>query len=171
MPTPKSTMKSSRGTEEISGFTEEVERAIKWIKRHKVHGMDGTKSDVIKLGTQIALTHLTNIFNNILKTKQIPNNWHEAKIVILFKKGDRKDSKNYKPISPLSHSYKIFTRLLQTISERTLDENQPREQAGFRKGCATSDHPPALNQITEISNEYILPLCTGFFAYEKRLKR
>ena len=100
--------------------------------------MDGITSDIIKLGAErggggVVLTYLTNIFNNILKTNQIPDSWHEAKIAILFKKGDPKDIKNYRSTGLLSHSYKIFTRLLQTRTERTLDENQPREQAGFRK--------------------------------------
>ena len=93
--------------------------------------MDGIASDIIELGGQIILTYLTSIFNNLQKTKQIPDCWHEAKVVILFKKGDPKDIKNYKPVSPLSHRYKIFTRRLQPRFERTLDENQPREQAGF----------------------------------------
>ena len=61
----------------------------------------------------------------------------------------------------------MFTRLLQTRIERTLDENQPREQAGFRKGYSTTDHLQALNQIIEKSNEYNLPLCIGFIDYEK----
>ena len=168
VPTPESTMKSSPDTEEIPEFTEEeVERAIKRMKRHKAQGVDGITSDIIKLGGPMVLTYLTNIFNNILRTKQIPDSWHEAKIVILFKKGDPKDIKNYRPISLLSHSYKIFTRLLQTRIERTLDENQPREQAGFRKGYSTTDHLQALNQIIEKSNEYKLPLCIGFIDYEK----
>ena len=83
-------MKSSPGTEEISEFTEEeVERAIKGMKRHKTHGMDGITSDIIKLGGQTVPTFLTSIFNNISKTKQIPDSG------ILFKKGDPKDIKNY----------------------------------------------------------------------------
>ena len=93
--TSESTMKSSPDTEEIPKFTEEeVERAIKRMKRHKAQGVDGITSDIIKLGGPIVLTYLTNIFNNILKTKQIPDSWHEAKIVILFKKVDPKDIKN-----------------------------------------------------------------------------
>ena len=101
--------------------------------------MDGITSDIVKLEGQIVLPYLTNSFNNILRTKQIPDSWCEAKTVILFKKGDLKDIKKYRPISLLSHSYKIFTRLLQTRIERTLNENQPREQARFRKGYSTSD--------------------------------
>ena len=167
VPTAESTMKSIPDTEEIPEFTEEeVERAVKRMKRHKAQGVDGITSDIIKLGGPMVLTYLTSIFNNILRTKQIPDSWHEAKIVILFKKGDPKDIKNYRPISLLSHSYKIFTRLLQTRIERTLDENQPREQAGFRKGYSTTDHLQALNQIIEKSNEYSLPLCIGFIDYE-----
>ena len=40
IPTPESTMKSSPDTEEIPEFTEEVESAIKGMKRPKAHGMD-----------------------------------------------------------------------------------------------------------------------------------
>ena len=169
MPTPESTMKSSPDTEEIPEFTEEeVERAIKRMKRRKAQGVDGITSDIIKLGRPIVLIYLTNIFNNIPKTKQIPDSWHEAKIVILFKKVDPKDIKNYRPISLLSHNYHIiFTRLLQTRIERTLDENQSREHAGFRKGYSTTDHLQALNQIIEISNDYNLPLCIDFIDNEK----
>ncbi|GFO28269.1 endonuclease-reverse transcriptase [Plakobranchus ocellatus] len=51
--------------------------------------------------------------------------------------------------------------------ERILDENQPRDQAGFRKGYSTTDHIYTLNQVIEKSNEYNLPLCVGFIDYEK----
>ena len=145
VPTPESTMKSSPDTEEIPEFAEEVERAIKRMKRHKAQGVDGITSDIIKLGGPIVLTYLTNIFNNILKTKQIPDSWHEAKIVFLFKKGDPKDIKNYRPISLLSHSYKIFTRLLQTRIERTLDENQPRFTAVMEEVFKKADISEGVN--------------------------
>ena len=118
------------------------------MKSQKAQGMGGITSS-IKLGGGIVLTYLTNIFNNIPKTKQIPGSWREAKIVILFKKGNPADIKSYRTASLLSHSHKIFTRLSQTRTERTLGENQPRKQAGFRKGYSTADHLQALNQIIE----------------------
>ena len=77
------------------------------------------------------------------------------------------DIKNYKPISFLSYSYKFFKRFLQTRIEKTLDENQPKEQAGFRKGYSTSGHLQALNQIMAKSNEHNLPVCLCFIDYEK----
>ena len=42
---------------------------------------------------------------------------------------------------------KLFTRILQKRMERFLDENQPREQAGFRKGYSTVDHLQTIGLI------------------------
>ena len=59
-------MKSSPDIEEIPEFTaEEVERDIKGMERHKAYKTDGITNDIIKLGRQIVLTYLTNIFSNI----------------------------------------------------------------------------------------------------------
>ena len=124
MAIPERTMKLSPHTEKIPKFTEEVERAIKRMKRHNVHGMDKITSYVLKLGGKgggvklIISTYLT--YTDILKTKQIPDSSHEAKIVIVFIKGDPKDIKNYRLVSLVSHSYKIVTRLLQTRMKELL---------------------------------------------------
>lgn len=67
----------------------------------------------------------------------------------------------------LSHTYKIFTRILQNRMKKILDDNQPREQAGFRQGYSTTDHLQALNQLIEKANEFQLELCIGYIDYEK----
>ena len=48
-------------------------------------------------------------------------------MIVLNKKGDKKNIKNYRPISLLFHMYKLFTWLLQKRMELILDENQPRD--------------------------------------------
>ena len=60
-------------------------------------------------------------------------------MVICFKKGNRKDIKNYRPICLLSNMYKLSTKIKTTRLEKKL-ENQPREQAGFRSKYSTTDH-------------------------------
>ena len=76
-------------------------------------------------------------------------------MVIFFKKGNRKDIKNYRPICLLSNMYKLFTKIITTRLEKKLDENQPREQAGFRSKYSTTDHIHAINQLKEKCREYI----------------
>ena len=53
------------------------------------------------------------------------------------------------------------------IGWRKLDENQPREQAGFRSKYSTTDHIHAINQLKEKCREYNIPLCVAFVDYEK----
>ena len=88
-------------------------------------------------------------------------------MLILFKKGGIKDTKNYIPICLLSNMYKLFTKIITTWLEKKLDENQPREQAGFRSKYSTTDHIHATNQLKEKCRECNIPLCVAFVDYEK----
>ena len=87
-------------------------------------------------------------------------------MVIYFKKGNRKDIKNYRPICLLSNMYKLFTNIIATRLEKKLEENQPREQAGFRSKYSTTDHViHAINQLKEKCREYniLVPLTVCCF--------
>ena len=52
-------------------------------------------------------------------------------------------------MSVIKYLYKILTKVLIKRLEKILDENQPREQAGFRSGYSTTDHIHVLNQLKE----------------------
>ena len=62
--------------------------------------------------------------------------------------------------------YKLFTKIITTRMEKKLDENQPREQAGFRSKYMTY-HIHAINKLKEKCREYNIPLCVAFVDYEK----
>ena len=49
-------------------------------------------------------------------------------------------------------------KIVTTRLEKKLDENQPREQAGFRSKYSTTDHIHAINQLKEKCREYNIPL-------------
>ncbi|GFS11381.1 RNA-directed DNA polymerase (reverse transcriptase) domain containing protein [Elysia marginata] len=113
MTTPQQIMKSSPDDEEVVPFTkEEVLKCLKEMSKNKAPGPDEIKSDVFLLGVEALTTYLTKVYSEILQTREAPPSWNEAKIIILFKKVDPGDLKNYRPISLLAHSYKLFTRLL-----------------------------------------------------------
>ena len=54
--------------------------------------------------------------------------------------------------------------------ENILNQNQPRDQAGFRRKFSTIDHIYTLNQIIKKTNEYNLPLCVGYETYVQILE-
>ena len=90
----------------------------------------------------------TLLFNNILETGIMPSKRVEGIIVPIFKnKGDPLSVDNYRPITLLSCTGKLFTAVLNdrlnTYSEEfyLLNENQ----AGFCRNYTTSDHIFALH--------------------------
>ena len=158
---------STQNTEIPDITSREVEVAIKEMKKNKATGLDEITKDILEEGGNAIITQLVRLFNQIIIKKYIPKSWKEAKIILLHKKGDKSDIKNYRPISLLSHLYKLFTKIVQNRLKKELDAQQPREQAGFREGFSTTDHLHAINQLIEKSNEYQLDLCIGFIDYEK----
>ena len=49
--------------------------------------------------------------------------------------------------------YKLFTKIITTRLEKKLDENQPREQAGFRSKYSSTEYIHAINQLKEKCRE------------------
>ncbi|CAH2240333.1 jg25875 [Pararge aegeria aegeria] len=88
---------------------------------------------------------------------------------MFFKKGDNTLLKNYRPISLLSHVYKLFSRVITNRLANRFNDFQPPEQAGFRKGFSTIDHIHTLRQVIQKTQEYNRPLCLAFVDYEKAL--
>ncbi|KAK6764697.1 hypothetical protein RB195_024864 [Necator americanus] len=90
-----------------------------------------------------------------------------SKTVLLYKKEDPHDIGNYRPICLLSIIYKLFTRVILNRIEKVLDEGQPCEQAGFRKGFSTIDHIHTVSKLIEVSREYKMPLRLTFIELKK----
>ena len=145
----------------------EVEAALRKMKNGKEAGKDQVNIETLKAGDETIAKQLAKLYTKCITERYIPKTWKEANMVIFFKKGNRKDIKNYRPICLLSNMYKLFTKIITTRLEKKLDENQPREQAGFRSKYSTTDHIHAINQLKEKCREYNIPLCVAFVDYEK----
>ena len=145
----------------------EVEGALRKMKNGKEAGKDQVNFETLKAGDETIAKQLAKLYTKCITERHIPKTWKEAKMVIFFKKGNRKDIKNYRPICLLSNMYTLFTKIITTRLEKKLDENQPREQAGFRSKYSTTDHIHAINQLKEKCLEFNIPLCVAFVDYEK----
>ena len=128
-------------------MTWEVEAALRKMKNGKEAGKYQVNNETLKAGNETIAKQLAKLYTKCITERLIPKTWKEANMVICFKKGNRKDIKNYRPICLLSNMYKLFTKIITTRLEKKLDENQPREQAGFRSKYSTTDHIHAINQL------------------------
>ena len=64
----------------------EVKKTLREMKNNKAPGIDNFTSDIMILGGKESVKQITKEFNQILKTKKIPIEWKEAKMIILHKK-------------------------------------------------------------------------------------
>ena len=145
----------------------EVEAALREMKNGKAAGEDEVNIETLKAGEDIITKALAKLYTQCLVQGRIPNSWKNANMVLIFKKGNKKDIKNYRPICLLSNIYKLLMKIITKRLETRLDENQPREQAGFRSKYSTTDHIHVINQLKEKCREYNIPLCVAFVDYEK----
>ena len=123
--------------------------------------------EVLKAREDIISKTLAKLYTKCLSERRIPTAWMNAKMTIIFRKGNKKDLRNYRPLCLLSNIYKVLSKVLTKRLEKTLNENQPREQAGFRSGYSTIVHIHFVNQMKEKCREYNIPLYIAFVDYEK----
>ena len=71
---------------------------VKEMKDSKAPGTDDITSDIIKVGGEGITQHLVGLYNQRLDEKRIPVCWKEAKVILLYKKGEKTDIQNYRPI-------------------------------------------------------------------------
>ena len=83
---------------------------ISKLKNKKAPGSDQIPPEIWKAIMQDddALQVLVQLCNQCWISGTIPNSWHKASVVTIFKKGNATDMNNYRPISLLQISYKLF---------------------------------------------------------------
>ena len=120
----------------------EVYEAIRMLKNGKAAGPDGMISEFLKNSACSVVPFLVRCLNKLFSSGSYPDNWCEAAIQPLHKKGDSNIPDNYRGISLLNicgklYSYIINKRLTQWIEENSIISES---QAGFRKRYCTVDH-------------------------------
>ena len=98
------------------------------------------------------------IFSNIWENEEAPEEWKSGLIVKLPKRGDLTTCDNWRGVTLLSLTSKVFSRILLDRFSTTVDISR-NEQAGFRKGRSCIDHIFILRQILEQATEWNSNLC------------
>ncbi|MDR0288741.1 MAG: hypothetical protein LBH78_01645, partial [Rickettsiales bacterium] len=114
----------------------EVTDIIKSLKNKNSSGYDGISNNILKHCVNDISKPLTFIFNFSLETGVFPDRLKFAVVQPIYKKGNKANLANYRPISQLTSCSKIletimFNRLFQYVQTNDILAS---EQCGFRKG-------------------------------------
>ena len=120
---------------------EEVERSIKELKSGKSAGPDGIHPRALKETCTAISAPLSILFNQSIREGTIPRAWSKGTVVPLFKKGNRNEKNNYRPVSLTSVVCKLMERVVRHHVLNFLEDRNyfVACQHGFRKrrSCVT----------------------------------
>ena len=131
---------------------EGVQNLLESFDVAKAPGPDGIPTRILKLCAAEIAPILTVIFVQSLSSSQIPKDWLTANITPIFKKGDRGDPSNYRPISLTSVCCKILEHIIYRYIMEHLNANRilDTNQFGFRVGHSCEQQ--LISMIEEIQS-------------------
>ena len=148
---------------------EKVLRQLKALRADKSPGPDGIHPRVLRELAEVLATPLQILFTTSITSGEVPSQWREATVVPIFKKGNKADPSNYRPVSLTSVLCKTLERIIseEMIAHLRHNSLECPQQHGFTSGKSTSTNLlEALDVWTEALS-HNLPVDVIFLDYAK----
>ncbi|KAK3560019.1 hypothetical protein QTP86_033818 [Hemibagrus guttatus] len=118
---------------------DEVRKALKKMKSGKAVGPDDIPVEVWKCLGEAAVEFLTSLFNRVLESEKMPEEWRRRVLVPIFKnKGDVQNCRNYRGIKLMSHTMKLWERVVEARLRKVVEiylekayDRVPREELWY----------------------------------------
>ena len=125
----------------------EICSVINKLNINKAAGTDNIHAELIKHGGRTLKKKMLKLMLNIWNNERLPTQWNEEIICPIYKKVNRSNCSNYRPITLLNRAYKIFTirlnnRLMDIIESKLADY-----QMEFRPNRSTIDNIFTVREI------------------------
>ena len=119
----------------------ELTQTLKKMKNNKTPGIDGITAEFLKVFWGRLKYYIQNAINTSYKKGNLSPSMRQC-IITCLPKGDkdRRNLKNWRPISLLSNIYKLMSGVVASRLKNTLDTLISKEQSGFIPGRQISDN-------------------------------
>ncbi|MCJ8736375.1 hypothetical protein PDJAM_G00257640 [Pangasius djambal] len=127
---------------------DEVRKALKRMKSRKAVGPDDIPVEVWKCLGEAAVEFLTSLFNRVLESEKMPEEWRSSVLVPIFKnKGAVQSCSNYRRIKLMSHTMKLWERVVEARLRKVVEICE--QQYGIMPRKSTTDAIFALRILTK----------------------
>ena len=105
----------------------------------KAHGPDGVGPRLLKTIKSEIAPSMLKLFKASLAQQCVPQLWKRANVTPIYKKGDKSDPSNKRPISLLNTTGKILEKIIYKYIFNFIRDNSILSswQSGFLPGCST----------------------------------
>ena len=101
----------------------ELLKEIKMLNPRKYSGADNIGARLVQLCPAVFAENLTKIYNNAMAKGEYPVQLKVAKVIALYKKGEKYNPRNYRSTSLSSFPNKLFEKILCKRLVRFLEIN------------------------------------------------
>jgi hypothetical protein len=132
------TMKPMSDLNYVPVTSKELKDIIKSLSNKNSSGYDEISSKVLKSSMPFILSPLIHIRNRSLSTGTYPTRLKYSQVHPIYKKGERSEMSNYRPISILTSFSKVFEKVIFNRLHTHISVNNilDADQYGFRKNCS-----------------------------------
>ena len=92
-------------------------------------GNDHLNIETLKAGEDTISKTLAKLYTKGLSERRIPTGWNNAKMMLILKKENKKDLKDYIPICLLSNIYDVRTNVLTKVQNQAVLTGEALEHA------------------------------------------
>ncbi|BHF81197.1 hypothetical protein SprV_0702432700 [Sparganum proliferum] len=141
---------------------EEIVDAIRKLSNNKAPGQDGIPAEIFKSCVDTLAPWLHEVIERAWRDEVVPDDWGLGILVPILKKGDKTRCENYRRISLIDVTVKIFAIVLLRRFQAARDSRKRPNQAGFRAGRGCADQIFTLRRILEFRHSYQQPTAVCF---------
>ena len=136
---------------------QEILEAITSMANGKSPGSDGLPPEFYKTFSHLLVDDLLEVYGDIFSNERMSPTQRLGLIALLYKKGDRTEFKNWRPIFLLNTDYKILAKIFSKRLSKVLATIVDHEQT-----CAVPNHTILTNRlllrdIIDLSDEWGIP--------------
>ena len=117
-----------------------VSKLIDKLQVKKATGADKLSCKILKLGKPVLQSPLTGLINLAIQTSTFPEHLKRAQVTPIHKKNDTLSKTNYRPVSILTTTSKLYEKVLSEQLSQYFDNILDQYMCAFRKGhgCQTT---------------------------------
>ena len=150
---------------------EEIFKVIKQLKLNKSPGDDGIVSEFYICYWYLIKEEFTKVIKYIFLSNTLAPSQQRAMLTLLYKKGEREDITNWRPISLLNVDYKIITKILAERLKPLLPNIIHPDQKGYVNGRTIFEANRLLKDVIDYSEENNINSSIIFLDYQKAFDR
>jgi hypothetical protein len=132
-----------------------IDAVIKSRQDLSASGADGISYRIIKKAGKGGVKFIRILVETCIRNGRVPESWKEARTILIYKKGEREEIQNWRPISITNCIYRIFTCLMARswqATNRRVHLFSDTQKGFIQKTNGCSEHAIILNELLHDAN-------------------